>query len=572
MSNRGPQAERSNMRATWRVLAVLSLAGCTSLNSSPPQTPPSSTGGTSPGTGGNGGNVAPGGGGSGVGGPGAGSTGSGGGVGNPSDGGAPPANSDGPAAVVGDGSAPPPPPGGDVYGTLPNGGGITESAKAFEDRIYDIQITIAPADWTTLNKNAELYDYTGQTVPAMVTIDGVDQGTIGIRYKGAWGTFRDCLTGATGAATGGGFVGAPIGGDCTNQLPMKLDFTAMDPNKRWNGLKKINLHNLITDKSKIRDKLSYQLFRGMKIPTARSTHGKVTLTVGGQSVVMLSSVTENETDGRFGADHWPLDKDGNVYKEVWPKYTTPTVWAAHLQTNTAAMPPVTHDKAMAFAMDVVNNASNPDMVLAAVNKWSDVAWLTRYLAVDTAISNVDGVTKFWCRPTAAGPLPAYPADRCANNNYVWYQTRTDKFLLVPWDLDNTWYVWTTAYPIPMWDQSVTDCSAPHALNGSDHRAPGCDPVFKALNLPAARAQYIQAIKDMLAGPFNVPAMQADVDRWATYLRPAVMATRSGSLGGIQINCGLNAATWDADVKVVRGNIQVLHDKIAGVVAGKPFRQ
>jgi hypothetical protein len=507
-----------------------------------------------------------------VGGPGGGSTGSGGVVANPSDGGAPPVASDGSAPASGDGSAPPPPPGGDIYGTLPSGGGIPESAKAFEDRIYDIQITMAPADWTTVNKNAELYDVTGQTVPAMVSIDGVDQGTIGFRYKGAWGTFRDCLTGATGADTGGGFVGAPIGGDCTNQMPMKLDFTAMDPNKRWNGLKKVNLHNLITDKSKIRDKLTYQLYRAMKIPTARSTHAKVTITVGGASVVMLSSLTENETDGRFTSDHWPLDKNGNVYKQLWPKYTSPATWAAHLETNTDAMPPVTHDKAIAFATDVINNANNPDAVLTALNKWTDVAWLARYMAVDTATSNVDGVTKFWCRAAAAGPLPAYPADRCANNNYVWYQTRTDKFLLVPWDLDNTWYVWPASYPIPMWDDKVADCSAPHSLNGSDHRAPGCDPVFKALNLPAGRALYIQAIKDMLAGPFNVPALQADVDRWANYLRPAVMATRSGTIGGIQINCGLTAATVDANIKTVRANIQILHDKIAGVVDGKPFRQ
>jgi hypothetical protein len=97
-------------------------------------------------------------------------------------------------------------------------------------------------------------------------------------------------------------------------------------------------------------------------------------------------------------------------------------------------------------------------------------------------------------------------------------------------------------------------------------------VFKALNLPAPRAQYMQALKDMLAGPFNVASMQADVDRWAAYLRPAVMATRSVNVGGIQINSALNVATFDAGIKTVRGNIQILHDRVAGMIAGKPFRQ
>jgi hypothetical protein len=559
------------MRATWRLLAVLTAVGCSSLNSNP--TPPAPTGGTSSVTGGNGGSVGSGGSAPTAGVGGSQTPGSGGSGPPSSDGGTTSTTADG-AAPSTDGAPPPPPPGSDMYGTLVNGGGITESAKAFEDRVYEIQITIAPADWTALNKNAELYDYTGMTVPAMVVIDGADQGAVGIRYKGAWGTFRDCLTGATGAATGGGYVGAPIGGDCTNQLPMKIDFSASDMNKRWNGLKKINLHNLITDKSKIRDKLSYQLFRAMKIPTARSTHAKVTLTVGGASVVMLTTLTENETDGRYTADHWPTDKNGNVYKELWPKYTGADTWQAHLQTNTTAVPPVTHELPIAFATEVINNAANPDAVLTTLNKYTDVAWLARYMAVDTATSNVDGVTKFWCRPSAAGPLPAYPADRCANNNYIWYQTRENKFLLIPWDLDNTWYVWPASYPIPMWDDkaALADCSTPRPLHGSDHRSPSCDPVFKALNLPAARMVYIQAIKDMLAGPFNVASMQADVDRWANYLRPAVMATKSGNLGGIQINCGLNAATVDADIKSVRANIQVLHDKAQGIVDGKPFRQ
>ena len=78
--------------------------------------------------------------------------------------------------------------------------------------------------------------------------------------------------------------------------------------------------------------------------------------------------------------------------------------------------------------------------------------------------------------------------------------------------------------------------------------------------------------DLLAGPLNVAKMQADVDRWIAYMRPAVMATKGGTQGGIRFDFALNAASWEASAKGVRANIQTLRDRIAGVVDGKPFRQ
>src|SRR5204863_5674688 len=137
----------------------------------------------------------------------------------------------------------------------------------------------------------------------------------------------------------------------------------------------------------------------------------------------------------------------------------------------------------------------------------------------------------------------------------------------------TWWPKPDHYVIPAWDDvpATTSCTKPYALYGADHMAPSCDPIWRAMNLPAARAQYIQAIKDMLAGPLNVPKIQADIDRWANYLRPAVMATTSASVGGIMINSAIPPAAWANEVAAVKNNVAVLRDRIAGVVDGKPFR-
>jgi spore coat protein CotH len=412
----------------------------------------------------------------------------------------------------------------------------------------------------------------GVYVPATLKIDGQDLGRVGVRYKGAWGTFRTCLQGATGS-TGGVVPARPQGGDgngngCTNQLPLKVAFDEIDPLKRWNGLKKVNLHSLIRDFTKMHEKLTFQIFRGMGIATARSTHARVTLTVGAASAVALYALTENVSDGRFTEDRWPRDQNGNLYKQGWPRFVTAAYWQPKLETNTDAVPPVTHDKVLAFSKEVYYGRANPETVLAALHKWSDVEWLARVMAVDTVSNNTDGLTKFWCRqPSSAAPL----ASDCSNNNYFWYQTKADKFLLVPWDVDYTWELRPDHYVIPAWDAAVADCTKPYPLYGADHMAPSCDPIFRALNLPAPRALYIQAIKDMLAGPLDVRRVHADIDRWTAALRPAIMATRSATLGAVEVRSAINLAFWEAQVRTWKGNVQTLRDRIAGVIDGRPFR-
>ena len=126
--------------------------------------------------------------------------------------------------------------------------------------------------------------------------------------------------------------------------------------KKWNGLKKINLHSHIRDASKMREKLTLKLFRDMGIATARSTHAKVTLNVGGASVVMMYGLAENVGDGRWTEDHFPMDQNGNMWKQMWPR----SLWDGHytrrLETNTDPPPPATiYSKPMAWPFNITGN-------------------------------------------------------------------------------------------------------------------------------------------------------------------------------------------------------------------------
>jgi hypothetical protein len=453
------------------------------------------------------------------------------------------------------GTQPPPgdggvPQGTDPYGTLPSGGGNKMSPMAFEDRLYNYEITVAPVELAKLNMNPAMYDDLGLYVPATVKIDGQDLGMVGLRYKGSWGNFRTCLpNGGTGPAEP---YMPPAGNGCPPfpKFPYKIAFDQYDINKKYAGLKKINLHSLIRDPSKLHERLAYQLFRDMGIATARSTHAKVTVNGVYKG---LYAVTEAMTDGRFTSDRWPTDPEGNMYKQAWPIWLFVDYYKTKLETNTDPVPPpAIYDKILAFAKDVYNAKTN-DQAWAAVMKWSDPDWLGRYLAVDTVTRNADGVTKFLCNPNNL-------QNDCQNNNFFFYQTKGDKFLLLPWDLDYTWNVKADHDPIPPWDKPIADCTMRFNVYGGMHKAPSCDPIFKAMNTPMGRPFYIDAIKKMLAGPYNVQKMQADVDRWAGQIREAVMMDKD-----------IDAAAWQTQLTVMKNAINTLRGMIQGVVDGKDFR-
>lgn len=63
-------------------------------------------------------------------------------------------------------------------------------------------------------------------------------------------------------------------GDCT-KLSYKLKFNHVDPDARFFGLKMLQLHAASSDVSKMRERLSYGLFREMGVPAPRyRTDGK----------------------------------------------------------------------------------------------------------------------------------------------------------------------------------------------------------------------------------------------------------------------------------------------------------
>jgi hypothetical protein len=393
-----------------------------------------------------------------------------------------------------------------------------------DNKVSTYALTIAPADLQKMKQNAVAES---GYVPAELSVDGQAVGKIGVRYKGAWGTLRPCFE----------------GGQTCRKISLKLDFAEYDKEKKWNGLKKLNLHAVMRDTSHLHERLAYKVWREMGVHTSRSVHGKVMLNGEYQGVF---AVTE-QIDGRFTADRWPKAGDGNLYKEAWPTAIDTGFYQMRLKTNEDKMPPPVHTKAVMMATEITK-AATPAAAAQALDKWFGIDHLMRYLVVDRAVANWDGYMTFYCSTSGSS--------WCGNHNFYLYQAeKEDKFTLIPWDHDGTGTTATMFDVVPPWDKPPANCMERFFAGGNRVMSPGCDPIFKAL--ATQKPAYTAAMMKLLE-VWNVQRLQADIDHWASLLEPAVAMDMNGP--------GLEA--WKVAVKGLKYEVGVIRERLEAHAAGK----
>ena len=352
-----------------------------------------------------------------------------------------------------------------------------------QDRVLAVEVTLPDGAWETMIANAELEQYTKGTV----RIDGLDVGEVGVRFKGSY-SLESCV----------GDLGELI----CDKLSLKIKFSEYDTDKRFYGLKRLNFNNLVDDWALFRERLGYQLFREMDIIAPRTSYA--TITVNGTSQGLYTVV--EEVDGRFTSDRYQQG-NGNLYKEAWPVSSEDSYYADHLETNADT---ATHQVFEAFAAEM-QSAKDADLP-ATLGKWMDLDYLARYMAVDYAIANWDGITTFYCGSWG-----------CGNHNYYIYQEESKpRFWLIPWDLNATLFLDHWLGDIVPWDDLTADCTrlVPTESDPTlSTKAAACDPVIRALVLN--REPYLQAVRHLLDEHFTVERLNAEVDKVVTLLTPYI---------------------------------------------------
>lgn len=342
------------------------------------------------------------------------------------------------------------------------------------DHVPIFDIYLPSEKWTLLLKNAVDEQYTD----AEVCFDGYRIGNVGVRVKGSYGTLYGCFD--------------TEGNMTCPRLSLKLNFKKYDKSVQFFNLKRLNFNANRFDGSHMREKLAYDIYRSMGIVAPRAFWAVIR--VNGNSYGLYSMV--EQIDANFIDDRWPNNSNGNLFKEVWPTEIHSKAIVNALKTNKAK--PDIRDF-QAFSTEVVN-AKDDESVLTAVEKYSDIEYWARYLAVDEAILSYDGVTYFFTEDGKQG----------RNHNYYFYQVDAERFTLVPWDVESSFWINPHHAP-PHWTITPEDCSTTYPYWEGLAVAPGCDPILKALG--SEPEKWHAAISALLSGPFAHKTMLETIDRY-----------------------------------------------------------
>jgi len=390
-------------------------------------------------------------------------------------------------------------------------------------KIPTFDFALPPATWEALKVHARDEVY----VEAQACFDGKAIGPVGLRFKGSYGSLYNCFNSA--------------GVNTCRKLGMKVKFDEYASDQRFYGLKKLNFHGYHYDDSYVKEPLSYALYAAMGVVVPRTSWAL--MRVNGDSQGLFGMV--EELDGRFTANRWPSNGDGNLYKELWPGQTNVTAILNKLQTNTAAAQ-IENFKAFSQALD----AATPDQLRTTLGTFMDLEYWARYMAVDDAIANYDGITTYYTTGTA---------DQAGNHNFYIYEEAPEHFTMVPWDLEATLSTASTFGYVPPWQTTPTDCSLTYRAWAEGNLrviAPGCDPVFRALS--ADLTEYHAQAQRLLDGPFAEATMLANIDKFTSFIRAEATVDPHGP----------GAVNFEKAVGFLRADIPRLRKRLEFIQTGK----
>jgi spore coat protein CotH len=387
---------------------------------------------------------------------------------------------------------------------------LEEDERSFvfdQSKVRTYRFTLSKADSTTLDSLGWKEEY----VRAKMTFEGEDYGDVGLRYKGSGFSLPRCFgyDGKNESSKGSKRNTCP-------KISYKVKLTEYDKDTRLYKMKKICLHSMWGDSTKMHDMLAYELFREMGITASRTAYANVYV----NNKLMGLFVAVEEPDGRFTKSRWPEHGDGNLYKEAWP-YPQNSYDVCCLQKYFGGETHLKTNEDMANVQRMIDyyNAikeSNEQNFAEKLYPFMDFDYFLRYMAVDVAIKNFDGFRSFYMSNGWVG-----------NHNYFFYEEENigGKIWIIPWDMDATFLKNDLYYEtagIPQWNKTATQtqCSdgfkqTYYDINGNPYvnliRPPNCDPLFK-LAASVGWDRYAQLGEQFLNDQFRSQRMIAKINK------------------------------------------------------------
>ncbi|WP_299004582.1 CotH kinase family protein [uncultured Shewanella sp.] len=295
-------------------------------------------------------------------------------------------------------------PSGYSYGSYPDGGSSrytlaatkgesNQQALVFDtDNIENVYIEVSESDWQDIIANAADKAYH----TASITYKNVTLDNIGFRTKGNSTLSSIISTGST-------------------RFSFKVDTDEYESNQALFNLTKLNFNNNYNDPTYMRETLSYDLMRGMGLPSPRTAfvnlyinnelHGLYTMVEQVDSAFLARNFNDASGDLYKPDD---ADNEGLVGHDLqWIDENFASYSAIELKTNKTT----TDNSALMAFLKVINQGGDESSVL-------DSDAILKYLAISTAMSNLDSYQ---------GTL---------SHNYYLYE-QAGQFSVIPWDFNES---------------------------------------------------------------------------------------------------------------------------------------
>jgi spore coat protein CotH len=259
--------------------------------------------------------------------------------------------------------------------------------------LHDARLDLDPSAWQALRENF----LTNQYYAANFSVDGVAVSQVGIRSRGEGSRSED-------------------------KPGLKVDMNKYVPGQEYYGYKSVDLDNLTTDASMLRERLSFLVFEAMGIQAPHNAFAR--LTVNGQYwgvYAIVEPISKPFLKSRLG------EESGNLFDYEWifnydfsflgpnPDEYVPLPFQPETNEDHADVA----DGLVAF-IEAMNQTPSSGYA-AAMGARIDVDRFLTHVAVENALAEGDGIV----------------GDQGINNFYLYEYGQKNRFVFIPWDKDNT---------------------------------------------------------------------------------------------------------------------------------------
>ena len=313
------------------------------------------------------------------------------------------------------------------------------------DVLQEIRIDVNPKDWKRLKDNFLENTYYPADMHWVFNGKFVEAPQVAIRSRG------------TGSRSG-------------VKPGLLVDFDRYNSRRRFLGLKSVVLRNNVQDATMLHERVSFAFMRRLGIPAPRAVHAR--LLVNGE-YMGLYTIVEN-IDDAYLADRFK-DGDARLFEYDYGRFDPPYFFGykgdATAQYSPTPFKPATHASdpqadRIAEMVRTINQATNAQFD-SAVGAYLDWDAFIAELSAEAYLAEADGIV----------------GDFGLNNFFLYRQSATNRYQLVPWDKSQTF----DSVARPLWNNIFSNVLTNRAFLAAGGVPRLRDAFTKALIAAAASA-------------------------------------------------------------------------------------